>query len=182
MAVKITQFGIDTIQDNTVTSSKIIDSSISADDLPNGALLQTVYKNMNYDWGSVGNANPYYMSWMDLTLTTRSNNSTFLIQAQYSSDDTNSASYGVGIGTSVVIDGVETWWLYPAAHEDYASAAVDKYKVARHATAFAPRLPKNKVVTFRMYARFNNSNGQKFLGNGAPYYGQRHSVQEFKGD
>lgn len=181
MAVKITQNGIDKIQDNTVSGPKIVDSSIGADDLPNGALLQTVSKKDNYGWGSVGNSNPYNMSWMELTLTTQSTNSTFLVQAQYSMDDTNSAACGVGIGTSIVVGGVETWLLYPAAHEDYNSVANDKYFVARHATAFSPNLAKGTVVTFRMYARFNNNNGQHFGGNGAPYYAQRHIVQEFKG-
>jgi hypothetical protein len=180
--VKITQNGIDTIQDNIVNGDKIIDNSISHDDLPNGSLLQTKSVKSNYDWGSVGNASPWHLSWLDITITTKSTNSTFLVSAQYAADDTNSTSFGVGIGVYVTGPTItDEYWLYPAAHEDYTSGGLDTYKVARHTTAFEPNYPKGTTFSLRVYGRFNNSNGQKFLGNGGTYYAQRHLVQEFKG-
>lgn len=42
MAVKITQYGIDTVQDNTVSSSKIVDNSITYEDLPSGSVVQVI--------------------------------------------------------------------------------------------------------------------------------------------
>lgn len=42
MAVKITQTGIDTLQDNIVSTQKIIDNSINYEDLPSGSVVQVI--------------------------------------------------------------------------------------------------------------------------------------------
>ena len=104
------------------------------------------------------------------------------VSAQYSSDDTNSSNFGVGIGAYVTGAAItDEYWLMPAAHEDYLAGGNDKYKVARHTTAFSPGYAAGITFTLRVYGRYNNSNGVNFMGNGSPYYGQRHLVQEIKG-
>ena len=104
-----------------------------------------------------------------------------LISAQYASDDTNSSAYGVGIGSGYTVNGGALLMLLDAAnHEDYMSVGSDTYFVARHTTAFNITCNTGDTLVFRVYQRFNNSNGQQFLGNGGTYYGQRHVVQEIR--
>lgn len=182
MAVKITANGIDTIQNDTISASNIIDSSISPENLPSGSLLQSKFVNARYDWGSIGNTSPWELTWMAITLTTLADNSTFLINAQYATDDTNSAAYGCGIGIyvtgSTITDG---WWFYPAAHERYDSRGSDMYIVPKMQAAYSPGYPKGTTFTLHLYGRNNNSNQQRFLGNDTTYWAQRHHVQEIKG-
>lgn len=182
MAVKITQNGIDTVQDNIISASSIVNYGVSADDLPSGVLLQTKFANSNSNVASYSISTPIHFSWVDITLTTMSDNSTFIVQGQYSCDDTNSNDFGCGIGTYVTGATItDEYWIYPAAHEDYTSGGADTYFVASHATGFAPGYPKGTTFTIRMYGRFNNSNGRTWTGNGTPYYCFQHIVQEFKG-
>ena len=149
--------------------------------MPAGSVIQTKFVNSNADIGVIGHASPWHLSALDITLTTKSASSIFIIAAQYSADDTNSSSFGVGIGVYVTGAAItDEYWLYPAAHEDYQSGGGDSYMVARHTTAFAPGYAAGITFTIRVYGRFNNSNGQRFLGNGGPYYAQRHLVQEIQ--
>jgi hypothetical protein len=149
---------------------------------PAGHVIQTKFVNSNPAFGSIGHSTPFHLSTLDITLTTKAANSIFSISAQYASDDTNSSTFGVGIGVYATGAAItDEYWLYPAAHEDYWSVSGDKYIVARHTTAFSPGYAAGITFTLRVYGRFSNSNGQQFLGNGAPYYAQRHLVQEIKG-
>ena len=162
----------------TVASGNLSNSAIV---YPAGHVIQTKFVNSNADIGVIGHASPWHLSALDITLTTKSASSIFIIAAQYSADDTNSASFGVGIGVYVTGAAItDEYWIYPAAHEDYQAGAADSYMVARHTTAFAPGYAAGITFTLRVYGRFNNSNGQRFLGNGGPYYAQRHLVQEIQ--
>lgn len=182
MAVKITSAGIDAVTNIAVEGQTDISGQINYDNMPSGSVIQSKFINSNYDWGSVGHGNVWALTWLDITLTTRAANSSFLIMAQYASDDTNSSNFGVGIGSQYSTNGGSSWndLIYSAAHEDYSSGANDHYRVARHSTMFTLSLPKGTTVIFRVTGRFNNGNGQKFLGNGGTYYGQRHTVLEIK--
>jgi len=163
----------------TVTAANLSNTAIV---YPAGHVIQTKFVNSNPAFGSIGHSTPFHLSTLDITLTTKAANSIFSISAQYASDDTNSSTFGVGIGVYATGAAItDEYWLYPAAHEDYWSVSGDKYIVARHTTAFSPGYAAGITFTLRVYGRFSNSNGQQFLGNGAPYYAQRHLVQEIKG-
>jgi hypothetical protein len=166
------------IRGNDSFDSSLIDYS----KMPVGSVIQSKFINSNYSWGSVGHASVWALTWLDITLTTKAANSSFLIMAQYSADDTNSSNFGVGIGSQYSTNGGSSWndLISAAAHEDYNSVGSDKYKVARHSTMFTLSLPIGTTVIFRVTGRFNNNNGQQFLGNGGTYYAQRHTVLEIK--
>jgi len=163
-----------------IAGSKI-SSAIDAVAMPLGSVIQVKYNNANYNWGSVGNANEWDLTWLDITLTTKAANSAFFIASQFSSDDTNSAAYGVGIGAKYSTNAGSTWTSIRTAaqHEDYNSVGSDKYKVPRHAMTIPLSMPANTTVIFRVTGRFNNSNGQFFNGNGQQY-SQMHTVMEIK--
>ena len=155
--------------------------TVSSAQMPVGSVLQIKFINSNYAWGSVGHSLAVVMPWLDITMTAKSTNPTVLISAQYASDDTNSSAYGVGIGSGYTVNGGALIMLLDAAnHEDYMSVGSDTYFVARHTTAFNITCNIGDTLVFRVYQRFNNSNGQQFLGNGGTYYGQRHVVQEIR--
>ncbi len=164
----------------SIPGSKI-NSAVDSSAMPIGSVLQVKFNNANYNWGSVGNSNEWDLTWLDISLTTKGANSAFFIASQFSTDDTNSAAYGVGIGAKYSINGGSTWTSIRTAaqHEDYNSVGSDKYKVPRHATTFALTLPINTPVIFRVTGRFNNSNGQYFNGNGQQF-SQMHTVMEIK--
>lgn len=185
MSVKITQNGIDTIQDNTVTMDKFADGQITWDDLNPGSCLQIQFANSNVDWGSQGSQAVMERGEVDITLTTRGDNSKFIVYGQISTDNVSSATYGVGVGVRLSVNnGAFTDLILPALHEVYSGGAYDMYRVARHVTEFPLSYPKETILKFRLTARFNNSNGYRFLGNGStattPYYGIRQIVQEIK--
>ncbi len=146
-----------------------------------GHILQVKNTNANYSWGTWGSQAEMDMSWMDVQLTTRGTNSSFFISAQFNSDDTNSAAFGVGLGVKYSTNGGVSWTVirYPALHENYNSSASDKYYVSSMAiTSGALGIAVGTSVTFRCSARFNNSNAQHFGGNGGTYYAQMHTVME----
>lgn len=81
MAVKITQTGIDTVQSNTVTSSKFIDGSITADDLPSGCIINsanTTYTTLTAFTVGTGDTD---FPGLSVNITAKGNNSKFLIIA-----------------------------------------------------------------------------------------------------
>jgi hypothetical protein len=178
--VKITQNGIDTIQDNSVSTQKIADNGITHDDLPSGSNLQIAFNNSNNNWGTIGNNSVADLSQADVTITTRGNNSKFIVHQQVSTNDTNSTNFGTGVGLKIIVNSVTTELLQPAKHEDYTSGGYDTYKVARNTTEYELNYPKGTAITFRMTTRFNNSNGICFQGNGLPYYTTRQIIQEIK--
>ena len=146
-----------------------------------GTVLQVVGNRANYAWGSIGHASPWALSWIDVTLVTKGDNSRFIISGRYAADDTNSAAFGIGIGSQVSISGgAFNYVYYPAAHEDYQSTGGDTYMVARmtRLTQTEIQVPAGTSLTFRLVGRFNNSNGQQFLGNGGAYYAQEQIIQE----
>lgn len=181
MAVKITANGIDKVQDGTVHTQTIINGSISYDDLPSGSCLQMQFANSNTQYPNIGVNTVVEEPYVDITLVTRGDNSSFKVYGQISQNDTNSNSFGVGVGVRVYSNGVyQSEPVIPARHEDYLSGAYDTYRVARHVTEFPLSYPKGTSLTFRLTARSNNLNTQAFLGNGTPYYCMRQIVQEIK--
>lgn len=155
---------------------------LSVDDMK-GHILQTVSKASNESYGTKAFATPWAVEAIDLNLITKSDNSEFYVSAQVLSDDTNSAAFGVGMGSQFSLDGVNwTYWAYPAAHEDYHSAAGDSYRIIsmRRMTKGEIQVPKGTVLYFRIMCRFNNSNGQWYGGTEQPHNSLEHIVQEIK--
>lgn len=62
MAVKITNLGIDKIQDNTVDAAKIIDNSVSISDLPSGTVVK-YFKQIDETDRSFGTGWALGMTW-----------------------------------------------------------------------------------------------------------------------
>jgi hypothetical protein len=81
--IKITQNGIDTVQDDTIDSSKIVNNSISEDDLPSGTALQTVVTRYTTRTSFTVGTSDTVMPGGTLTITPKANNSKFLIQVRY---------------------------------------------------------------------------------------------------
>lgn len=82
MAVKITANGIDTIQDNIITGSKIVTSGISPEDLPMGVPVQiknVVYKSLTSF--SMQTSDVAYPG-MSIDITPKLNNSQFVIMVR----------------------------------------------------------------------------------------------------
>ena len=162
-------------------SGSKLNSPVDYSILPYGSVLQVKSTNAVYNWGSVGNSNTWDLSFIDVTLTTKLANSAFYIAAQYSVDDTNSAAFGVGLGSKYSTNGGSTWTEIrtPAYHEDYNSGGVDKYYVSKMAFTYALSIPANTSIIFRVTSRFNNSNGQFFNGNGQQFC-QMQTVMEIR--
>lgn len=146
-----------------------------------GHVIQVRSLKANYGWGTWGSQAEMNMTWMDITLTPRGTNSSFFIAAQFSVDDTNSGTFGVGLGSKWSTDSGSTWtWIrYPALHEIYDSGGTDKYNICyMNITTDALGVAANTPILFRCVARFNNSNAQHFGGNGGTYYAQLHTIME----
>jgi hypothetical protein len=83
MSVKITQNGIDTIQDNIVNNSKIIDNSIFPQDLPFGTPIQIVRTFSTSRGSFVMNTSDTAVPNMAVTITPKLSNSRFLIMIRF---------------------------------------------------------------------------------------------------
>lgn len=169
---------VDTIQP-TGGPSITVPSSYNL--LASGLVIQVKNINNNYNWGSWGSQAEMEMPWMDITLSTKGNNSSFFISAQMSTDDTNSAAYGIGIGAKYSTNGGTSWtWIrYPALHENYDSGGIDHYRInAMTMTTDKLGISAGTSMIFRPVSRFNNSNAQHFGGNGGLYYAQMHTIME----
>lgn len=172
---------VDTLQGGT-SANITVDPNTNF--LANGHIIQVKNTNANYNWGSWGSQAEMDMSWMDVTLTTNGNNSSFFIAAQFSVDDTNSSTFGVGLGVKYTINAGSSWtWIrYPALHEIYDSVGSDKYNISyMNITTGKLGISAGITTTFRCVSRFNNSNAQHFGGNGGTYYAQLHTVMEIGG-
>ena len=157
-------------------------------------VLQTHTKSGNYNFGTIGNTSEYHCSWLDISnVTCIKTNSKWFFSGRVPTDDTNSSSYGVGLGFWIqkVSDSTSYWIARPAQHEDYSSAAADTYKVARNTLLWDPQdsnratdAPPNgymvagETYNFRLYIRNNNSNMKYFNGNAANSHNQWFQVWE----
>lgn len=83
MAVKITQDGIDTVQDNTVTNSKIIDGQISPEDLPSGSTVQVIESFYTTRTSFTINNSDTVVPGSTITITPKLSNSKFKIKYRY---------------------------------------------------------------------------------------------------
>lgn len=151
-----------------------------------GGIIQTVSAASDVSYGTIAHASPFAITSVDVSLTAKGTNSEFLIMSRYAADDTNSGSFGVGIGSMYSIDDGTTFHYitYPAAHEDYQSGSYNTYMVARmrRMTHGEIQVEAGTTIIFRVMGRFNNSNGQWFAGNGLPYNPVEQIVQEIKAD
>lgn len=130
-------------------------------------VLQTTGTGGNPSW-SFGNSSLNVIPDTTFTMTTRGVNSTYLVYGYYQVDDTNSNSFGAGIGFQYSFDGGTTWSdaHYPDQHSDYNSGSSDTYKMIQRQIRFPTTWDANVPVTWRVTARFNNSNARSFQGNG----------------
>jgi len=155
--------------------------------------LQTHTRSGNYNFGTIGNGNDYHCSWLDISsVTCIKTNSKWFFSGRVPSDDTNSSSYGVGMGFWIqkVSDSSSYWISRPAQHEDYDGDSTDHYKVARStilwdpastpATAMPPNgyMVAGEAYNFRVYIRNNNNNMQYFDGNDSNSHNQWFQVWE----
>lgn len=83
MAVKITNTGIDTVQDNTISASKIVDNSISPEDMPSFVPIQVV-RNYSTSRGSyVTGTSDTVVPNMGVTIIPKLSGSRFLIMVRW---------------------------------------------------------------------------------------------------
>lgn len=157
-------------------------------------VLQTHTQSANYNWGSIGNTNDYHCSFLDISnITCKSSSSKWFLSARVPTDDTNSSSYGVGLGFWVqkISDSSSHYIQRAANHEDYASGSSDTYTVARSTILWDPNdsgrasgsppagyMVAGEAYNFRVYLRNNNNNMQYFSGNDTNYHCQWFQVWE----
>ena len=184
---------VNNLADQTIPTNKIIKGTANQVLVTNaaGTGVEFAYKGVvqagavsaNYNFGSVGNANDYDLTWLAVTVTAKANGSKWFLSARLPTDDTNSSSYGIGMGFKVQINGGTTYYITHAAqHEDYSSAAADTYSVARSTIIWDPAVTHGSTpiltinsgdtVKFTPHVRFNNANGQYFNGNDVNYHNQ----------
>lgn len=163
MAVKITANGIDTVQDNTISSSKIIDNSISADDLPSGCIInsaRTLYTTLtSYTIGTGDTVVPG----MSVDITAKGNNSKFLIMVRHflEVDGAWDVQYNIQKnGSRINIGSTSAKYGLAQACQSYASAANDVSSTPEHldfTTLDTTGSTKGTTYTFRLVSASPNS-------------------------
>jgi hypothetical protein len=83
MAIKITQNGIDTIQDNIINSDKIQDNSISPDDLPSGSVVNYARTHYTGRTSFTSTSSDTDVPGMSVEITAKSDNSKFLVVVRH---------------------------------------------------------------------------------------------------
>ena len=194
--------GSTTVMSDSTGSVKFTDSVLDNSTFPAGHVIQVKGNRSNYNWGSIGHNNSFDITWCQVSMTAKGTGSNFYITGQFSTDDvTSSESYGVGLGIKYTINGgSENIAIHPAQHEDYEAAIGDQYKVARmrrlihndttmtdSTSAIVPtsgliNATAGDTIVWIMTGRFNNSNGQYFMGNSQsnaqPYFNSELIVME----
>ena len=146
-----------------------------------GTVLQIKGTRSNTSWGTIGHSNPFAITSVDNSIITKGLNSKFLIDARYTTNDTNSSTSGAGIGIQYSINGgtfTDLWT--PARHEQYGAYSSDTYDTLKltRLSQTEIQVPIGTTIVFRLMGRTQNSNLTFFGGNGAPYYAQELIVQE----
>ena len=157
-------------------------------------VLQAHTQSGNYNFGSIGHSNDYNCSWLDINnITCIKSNSKWFLSGRVPTDDTNSSSYGCGLGFWIqkVSDSSSYWIARPANHEDYQSGANDTYTVARNTLLWDPAdsgratnspptgyIVAGETYNFRVYIKNNNSNMQYFNSNDSNNHNQWFQVWE----
>lgn len=129
MSVKITQNGIDTVQDGVVSSSKIIDNSVSPADLPSGTVLQVVSTIYTTRTSFTCTTADTAMPGGYLAITPKGSNSKFLITVRYhlEADAHQDVVYNIQRnGTRINVGGLTSAWSgLGMAGQTYAPAGSD---------------------------------------------------------
>lgn len=86
MSVKITQAGIDKVQNNSITSFNVKKDSISTDDLPSGCCIQTVSSLYTPSGSLAIGTSDTAMPGSSLSITAKGNNSKFLIRYRFNGE------------------------------------------------------------------------------------------------
>lgn len=157
MAIKITQNGIDTVQDNTVTSSKFVDSSISPEDLPEGVIVQVQRVQYNTQTSFVHSTSDYDMPGLSLNLTPKLNNSKFLISVRCfcELDGSWDISFNIKVDNARInVDGRnDTWNGLAMARQTYSPAANNNSSTPEFltfSTLWASSKPAGTPVNFKL--------------------------------
>lgn len=149
-----------------------------------GRTVQTKSVASNVSYGTVAHSDPFAITAIDLALTTKYDNSEFLVSARIGSNDTTSTNFGVGMGSQFSLNGGVDWTYitYPPNHEEYFAGVLDSYIVSRFTrlTNGEIQVPADTTIVFRIVVRFNSSNGIFFGGNGDPYNSLEQIVQEIR--
>ncbi len=148
-----------------------------------GELVQTQTARGSTAW-SKGDSTIHVLPDTTLTMTTRTANPKFRVSGWYQVDDTNSSTFGAGIGFQYSLNNGSTWTegFYPNLHSDYAAINADKYYTIQREWLQTPiTLAAGSNIQFRLTSRFNNGNAQGFAGNGGgTQWMQQIIVQELR--
>ena len=146
---------------------------------PSGHVLQVQGTHNDYNWGSIGHSSAFHMTWLDVVLTTRGTNSNFYVIGRFNADDTNSATFGMGIGFRYQpTGGSQVTISAPHPHELYIVHTGDKYMYnMHHIYESGASIAKGVEVTFQAYGAFNNSNGQK---SNSSQHGSSQTIMEIQ--
>ena len=87
----------------TVTAGTFPEASATAL-YPTGSVLQCKGVSSNTNWGTNSTSSETYLSQLDCAITTRGLNSNFYLTARFPTDNSASASFGVGLGFRYILD------------------------------------------------------------------------------
>ena len=168
---------------------------------PAGHVLQIKGNRSNYGWGSIGHGNEFELTWCKVTMTVKQTGSMFRVSGRFTVDDSNSGTFGMGMGVKYAINGgSNVSAIYAPAHEQYGGQGNDTYMLgwidrlihndATMTDSTSAIVPTSGLinptagdtVVWTLTSRFNNSNGQAFLGNNQtnalPYFNTECIVME----
>jgi hypothetical protein len=179
-------------------TSALVDSNTT---FPAGHILQVKGNRSNYSWSSVGHAQEFEITWCKVSMTVKQTGSMFRVSGLLNVDDTNSSSFGLGMGMKYAINGgSNVSAIFAPAHAQYHASGNDKYTVGvldrlihndtTMTDSTSPIVPTSGLinptagdtVVWTMTSRFNNSNGQPYLGSGQtnalPYFNTELIIME----
>jgi hypothetical protein len=114
------------IQDNTVSGVKLLDSSIIRSKIGySGGVLQTIRSYYNTQFSM--SAGTVYDLNVGINIVPTVSGSRFLIFGYGHADDNSSTSWGIGLGLTCTVGGVERWYSHQGSHHTYVSGAADHY-------------------------------------------------------
>ena len=134
-------------------------------------------------------------------MTVKQSGSMFHVSGRLVVDDTDSSTFGLGMGVKYAINGgSNVSAIYAPAHEDYMTGIGDSYFIGRldrlihndttmtdSTSAIVPTSglinpTAGDTVVWTMTCRFNNSNGTSYMGSGQtnalPYFNTEMVVME----
>jgi hypothetical protein len=149
-----------------------------------GKLLQAHTQMANIT-GDIGHGSDVHLTPCDITITTLGSNSKFQVMGHVNATDTDSNTFGMGIGFYIDHNSGPSghsgprWLRHPQPHEMYLSAGNDKYWFLSYSGIFEADFPAGSNITFRLYTKFNNGNGRWDDATAASPYDDAHlSIME----